>query len=256
MTSGNLYDHFEPVFARLGQRPAVVSPTGETLRTFAALRDESARYANALAALGVAAGDRVTVQTGKSVAGIALFLAVLRAGAVYQPLNPAYTEAEVDYFVGDAAPTLIVADPARQRALRQIADRHGVTAVAGLAADGSGSLAELAQRMDGAHRTVPRASSDMAGLLYTSGTTGRSKGAMISHGNLLSNAETLVRLWRMTAEDRLLHALPVFHVHGLYVALDTAFLAGATVIWHDRFEAKEVIASLRSEEHTSELQSH
>ena len=106
------------------------------------------------------------------------------------------------------------------------------------------ALAELAQRMDGAHRTVPRASSDMAGLLYTSGTTGRSKGAMISHGNLLSNAETLVRLWRMTAEDRLLHALPVFHVHGLYVALDTAFLAGATVIWHDRFEAKEVIASL------------
>ena len=243
MTSGNLYDHFEPVFARFAQRPALISPGGETLRTFAALRDESARYGNALAALGVAAGDRVTVQTEKSVAGIALFLAVLRAGAVYQPLNPAYTEAEVDYFVGDAAPTLIVADPARQRALRQIADRHGVTAVTSLAADGSGSLAELAQRMDSAHRTAPRAPSDLAGLLYTSGTTGRSKGAMITHGNLLSNAEALVRLWRITAEDTLVHALPVFHVHGLYVALDTAFLAGATVIWHERFEARQVIDS-------------
>ncbi|MBM3520040.1 MAG: AMP-binding protein, partial [Alphaproteobacteria bacterium] len=199
MTSGNLYDHFDRVFAQVEPRPALVSASGETLRTFGALRAESARLANALAALGVAAGDRVTVQVEKSVAGVALFLAVLRAGAVYQPLNPAYTDAEVDYFIGDAAPSLIVGDPSRHKALRQIADRHGVTAVASLAADGTGSLADLAQRMESSHAVVPRASSDLAGLLYTSGTTGRSKGAMITHGNLQSNAESLVRLWRITA---------------------------------------------------------
>ncbi len=189
--------------------------------TYAEMSAAVSRYANALGVLGVEPGDRVTVQVEKSVVGVLLYLAVMKAGAVYQPLNTAYTEAEVDYFVGDAQPKLIVCDPARQQGLRAIADAHKVFAVVNLDGRGGGSLATLAGQMDERHDTVERSAEDLAGLLYTSGTTGRSKGAMITHGNLASNATTLVKLWQISAADVLLHALPVFHVHGLYVALNT-----------------------------------
>ena len=128
--------------------------------------------------------------------------------------------------------------------MRGLADRHGVFAVINLDSDGTGTLADLAAQMDTRHETVARGSDDLAGLLYTSGTTGRSKGAMISHGNLLSNAATLVDLWRITADDVLLHALPVFHVHGLFVALNTCFLAGASIIWFEKFDAASLIAAM------------
>jgi malonyl-CoA/methylmalonyl-CoA synthetase len=168
----------------------------------------------------------------------------MKAGAVYQPLNTAYTAAEVSYFVEDAEPKLIVCDPTRQKDMRALADRLKVFAVTNLDAQGEGSLAAMAATMDDRHETVERASGDLAGLLYTSGTTGRSKGAMITHGNLTSNAETLVGLWRISAADRLLHALPIFHVHGLYVALNTAFLAASEIVWFDRFDAKAMIAAM------------
>jgi malonyl-CoA/methylmalonyl-CoA synthetase len=246
MTNGNLYRRFEQVFHANAERTAIRSADGATRMTFGELARGAARYANALAVLGVEPGDRVTVQVEKSIANVLLYLAVLKAGAVYQPLNTAYTAAEVSYFVEDAQPKLIVCDPARQAEMRALADRCAVFAVVNLDQHGEGSLANTAATMDERHETAERAEDDLAGLLYTSGTTGRSKGAMITHGNLASNAETLVELWRMSATDRLMHALPVFHVHGLYVALNTAFLAAAEIAWFSRFDVKAIIAEMPS----------
>ena len=242
--SGNLYARFERVFEANAQRVALRSADGTQALTFGDLGRGAARYANALSALGVEPGDRVTVQVEKSIANVLLYLAVLKAGAVYQPLNTAYTAAEVGYFVEDAQPKLIVCDPARQAEMRSLADRLGVFAVVNLDAQGNGSLATMAATMDDRHETVAREADDLAGLLYTSGTTGRSKGAMITHANLLSNAETLVDLWRLSAEDTLLHALPIFHVHGLYVALNTSFLAAASMVWFSKLDAKALLAAM------------
>jgi len=244
--SGNLYLRFEESFARNARRTAIRSPDGGERLTFGELAQGVARYANALAVLGVEPGDRVTVQVEKSIANVMLYLAVMKAGAVYQPLNTAYTDSEVAYFVEDAEPKLIVCDPARQSAMRALADRCKVFAVVNLDAQGQGSLAAIAASMDDRHETATREADDLAGLLYTSGTTGRSKGAMITHANLRSNAETLVDLWRITPGDILLHALPIFHVHGLYVALNTAFLSGAEMVWFAKFDAKAMIAAMPS----------
>ena len=243
MSNGNLYARFERVFAANAGRVAIRNADGTSLR-FGDLAQGAARYANALNALGVEPGDRVTVQLEKSIANVLLYLAVLKAGAVYQPLNTAYTAAEVSYFVEDAGPKLIVCDPSRQAEMRALGDRLGIFAVVNLDAEGQGSLATMAATMDDRHETVARAEDDLAGLLYTSGTTGRSKGAMITHGNLASNAETLVELWRITPGDTLLHALPIFHVHGLYVALNTAFLSAAPMLSFNRFDAKAMIAAM------------
>ena len=241
--SGNLYARFERVFEANAERVAIRTADGTAL-TFGDLARETSRYANALNALGVEPGDRVTVQVEKSIANVLLYLAVMKAGGVYQPLNTAYTAAEVSYFVEDAQPKLIVCDPSRQAEMRALGDRLGVFAVVNLDPHGAGTLATMAAAMDERHETVVRAEDDLAGLLYTSGTTGRSKGAMITHGNLASNAETLVDLWRITSGDTLLHALPIFHVHGLYVALNTAFLSAASMLWFNKFDVKATIAAM------------
>ena len=244
MTDGNLYCRFQRTFEENAERTAIRAADGTARLSFGDLARGAARYANALEALGVGPGDRVTVQVEKSIANVLLYLAVMKAGAVYQPLNTAYTAAEVAYFVEDAQPKLIVCDPARQKDMRALADRLKVFAVTNLDQRGEGSLASMAATMDDRHETAARASDDLAGLLYTSGTTGRSKGAMITHRNLASNAETLVELWRISSSDRLLHALPIFHVHGLYVALNTSFLAACEIMWFDRFDVKALIAAM------------
>jgi len=244
VTDANLYSILDESFAAAGSRVAFRQPGGEPLVTYAGLRDEVARYANALAALGVGPGDRVTVQVEKSLANVFLYLAVLKAGAVYQPLNTAYTAVETEYFIADAHPRVIVGDPSRQQELREMADRQKVLAVVNLDHQGRGSLEEMARRMEIRHETVARANDDLAGLLYTSGTTGRSKGAMITHGNLSSNARTLNRLWRFVPQDVLLHALPVFHVHGLFVALNTAFLSACEIVWFAKFDAARLAGCL------------
>ena len=244
MSNSNLYSRFERVFEAHAARVAIRSHDGAPQLTFGDLSRGAARYANALAALGVEPGDRVTVQIEKSIANVLLYLAVLKIGAVYQPLNTAYTSAEVAYFVEDAEPKVIVCDPSRQAEMRALADRCKIFAVVNLDAHGEGSLSAMAATMDDRHETAERAGDDLAGLLYTSGTTGRSKGAMITHHNLASNAETLVKLWRITDRDVLLHALPIFHVHGLYVALNTAFLAASEIIWFARFDARAMIAAM------------
>ena len=244
VSNRNLATLFDEAFAAAGDRPVFRGPEGTVLLTYDALRAGVCRYANALAALGVEPGDRVTVQVEKSLANVMIYLAIMRCGGVYQPLNPAYTLAEAEYFVSDAEPRVVVCDPGLQSEMRKIGDRHKVNAVVNLDRLDEGSLASLAARMEPRHRAVERGSDDLAALIYTSGTTGRSKGAMLTHGNLASNALTLHRIWHFEPGDVLIHALPVFHVHGLYVALGTAFLNRSEILWFDRFDADAVIDAL------------
>jgi malonyl-CoA/methylmalonyl-CoA synthetase len=233
------------LFAKLASSIAEPDKTAiETLQgerySYAGLVALSGRLANALAARGVQPGDRVAVQVEKSVPALAFYLATLRAGAVFLPLNTAYTLAELEYFVGDAEARLIVCDPSRRDAVARIA--AGFNAVAEtLDASGRGSLTDLAGAQTEVFDTVPRTRDDLAAILYTSGTTGRSKGAMITHENLVSNALTLKDYWRFTGKDVLLHALPIFHVHGLFTASNTALFAGATMLFLPRFDADEVM---------------
>jgi malonyl-CoA/methylmalonyl-CoA synthetase len=240
----NLFTLFEQEFHKRPDATAFADPQGNALMSYGGLLEAAARYANALSVLGVAPGDRLTAQIEKSLSGVILYLAALKCGAVFHPLNPAYTLAEVEYFVSDAKPVVIVSDPATQMAMRDMGNRHGVTAVVNLAGDGHGSLSELAGRMEPRHQTIARNHDDLAGLLYTSGTTGRSKGAMITHGNLSSNALALRAIWEFGPSDRLIHALPVFHVHGLFVALNTAFLSGSELLWFEKFNAAALLDAL------------
>ena len=204
----------------------------------------SARIANLLASLKLPEGARVAVQVEKSPEALLLYLATLRAGFVYLPLNTAYQEAEVDYFIGNAEPALVVCSPASVDWIGAVAQRHGVRHVLTLGEDGTGTLTEAASGQGDAFDTVARAPDDLAAILYTSGTTGRSKGAMLSHANLASNARVLQQYWRWRPGDVLLHALPIFHVHGLFVASHGALLNGSRMIWLAKFDPREVVRHL------------
>lgn len=239
----NLYTALEERFVRNRNGVAFSTGEGRVLATFGDLLESAARYANALEASGIRPGDRVTVQGEKCLAMVFLYLAALKAGAVLQPLNPAYTVSEVDFFLSDAEPALFLASPARSTEMARLAADRGIP-FATIDSDQDSSLARLAARQPVLHRTIARSKDDLAGLLYTSGTTGKAKGAMISHGNLLSNAHTLQALWAFTQGDVLLHALPLFHVHGLYVALNTAFLNCSRILWLERFEVRAAMRLL------------
>ncbi len=222
-----------------GGAPFLIAPDGGTL-DYAELRRRVRQAADALTRLGVRPGDRVAAQIEKSSAGFLLYLGTVAAGAVFLPLNIAYTAAEVDYFLGDAEPRLVVCDPVRAAETAAIT----TATVRTLDASGQGSMRDAMDAGDPAFRPAAREASDLAAILYTSGTTGRSKGAMLTHGNLASNALTLVELWRFTPADRLLHALPTYHTHGLFTAATTAMAAGAGVIFLPRFDVGELIRLL------------
>ncbi len=201
------------------------------------------RYAATLAALGLKPGDRLAVQVAKSPEALALYGAAVTAGVVFLPLNTGYTAAEVAYFVGDSGARLLVGDAGQAGALQAVADGAGAQFLT-MNADGSGSFADAAATQPDDFRPADRGPEDLAAFLYTSGTTGRSKGAMLSHRNLLSNAEVLVKEWRFTADDVLLHALPIFHTHGLFVASNVIFLSGGSMIFLPSFKLDEVIRFL------------
>jgi len=203
----------------------------------------SARYANALTDLGVGPGDRVAVQVEKTPEALMLYLATVRAGGVFLPLNTAYTPAEIDYFVTDAEPAVLVCDPARQDALTGTTKKVGAS-LQTLDANGKGSLSALADAASDRFDDVAREDTDLAAILYTSGTTGRSKGAMLSHENLASNARTLVKYWQFTGDDVLLHALPIFHTHGLFVATNTLLFAGGSMLFLPKFDLDTVLKLL------------
>jgi malonyl-CoA/methylmalonyl-CoA synthetase len=245
-----------------GQKPggvfAALFPTGAGLRrcllrtesgcewSYQEALEQSAAIAQLLISLGVRAGDRVAVQVEKSPQAVLLYLATLRAGAVYLPLNSAYTAAELEYFLADAEPSLFVCAPERRAVLEPLAQRLGIRSVLTLGAAGEGTLSDLARCLPAQFETVTRAPDDLAAILYTSGTTGRSKGAMLTQQNLISNAQTLAAVWQFTTEDVLLHALPIFHIHGLFVAINVTLAAGSQLLFLPRFDVDLVLRQLPS----------
>ena len=247
MTSGNLYAALRAAFPADLDATAVETADGAGAPAFHTWRDldrASARIANLLESLDLPPGSRIAAQTDKSVEAMLLYLAVLRAGHVYLPLNNAYQAAEIEYFVGNAEPAVFVCTPRNFAWVSKIAFRAGTQNVFTLGDDRSGTLLERAAGHADEHAVVPRRAEDLASIIYTSGTTGRSKGAMLTHGNLLSNAQTLRAYWAWQPGDVLLHALPIFHVHGLFVALHGALLNGSKMLWFNRFDARATIARL------------
>ncbi|GAA4353360.1 malonyl-CoA synthase [Variovorax defluvii] len=205
----------------------------------------SAMIANLLEALGLEAGDRIAVQVEKSVEAMMLYLATLRAGYVFLPLNTAYREAEIEYFIGNAEPAVVVCTSANAGWVAPIATAAGTRHVFTLDDDRKGTLLAVAAQCSDQHRVAQKRPDDLAAILYTSGTTGRSKGAMLTHHNLRSNAEVLKDYWGWRkGADVLIHALPIFHVHGLFVAIHGALISGSPMIWFNRFDPKRVVARL------------
>lgn len=235
---------FDALFAPLAGRetPLLTLRDGREIGGDAFLR-MVLRQAEALSALGLTKGDRIAVQVAKTPEALALYGAAVALGAAFLPLNTAYTPAEVDYFLGNATPRLFVCDGARAEDLAPVAAAQRARLLT-LNADGTGGLSDLAGQASGRVTLAACAGDDLAAILYTSGTTGRSKGAMLSHRNLLSNAEVLLREWRFVPGDVLLHALPIFHTHGLFGASNLALLAGARMIWHPGFDAGAVLDAL------------
>lgn len=216
----------------------IETDTGKIL-TYGDMLRATARLANTLIDIGVRAGDRIVVQVEKSPEALLLYLACLRAGVVYLPLNTSYTPVELEYFIEDSKPALIVISPEKVVQLAPLALKAAAQIVT-LGADGSGTLLETAELQSDCFADIDRQADDIAAILYTSGTTGRSKGAMLTHKNLLSNADTLREHWHFTAEDKLIHALPIFHTHGLFVATNVTLLAGSTIFLLSKFEPEKI----------------
>ncbi|WP_127902693.1 malonate--CoA ligase [Solirhodobacter olei] len=235
---------YDALFAPMegSDRRLLVLPDGREISA-GAFSAMVARFSHALVAAGVAPGDRVAVQVAKSPEALAVYAATVAAGGIFLPLNTAYTAEEVSYFLGNATPKLFLCDGAKEAALAPVAKSAGA-GLQVLSADGSGSFPEGAAGFSDHFEPVARSGDDLAAFLYTSGTTGRSKGAMLTHSNLLSNAEVLAQEWRFTDADVLLHALPIFHTHGLFVACNVVCLTGGAMIFLPGFDRDEVIRLL------------
>lgn len=235
----NLYTVLESGFP--ADRKTVAIETPEHCYTWDDMDRASACLANLLSSLALPAGARVAVQVEKSPEALLLYLATLRAGLVYLPLNTAYREAEIAYFLGNAEPDVVVCAPENEDWVGRIARTAGVGHVYTLGEQRTGTLLDAAASFPQTFRTVQRKPDDLAVILYTSGTTGRSKGAMLTHGNMASNALTLREYWGWRSDDVLLHMLPIFHIHGLFVASHGALLAGARMIWLPRLDVNQAL---------------
>ncbi len=242
MHSGNhLLAHLRKSSTGSEERPFLIDPASGTTTTYGTFFARAEKMAAALVTLGVKPGDRVAVQAPKTQAMVELYVGTILAGAVFLPLNTGYTAAEVSYFLEDATPSVLVCSPTRLTEMQEIGEKSSVAHVLTIAPDESGSLPALRDEHPAGMRPVARAASDLAAILYTSGTTGRSKGAMLSHGALASNAETLADYWRFSQSDVLIHALPIFHTHGLFVALNVTLTAGSSCIFMPAFDADAVL---------------
>jgi malonyl-CoA/methylmalonyl-CoA synthetase len=241
----NLFVALRDAFPHELDSTAIATADGDALAySWRDLERATAMLANLLASLELPAGARVAVQTEKSVEALMLYLAVLRAGYVYLPLNTAYQSREIEYFIANAEPSVVVCSGKNFSWVSRLAFSAGTRHVFTLNDDRSGSLLERAAHHSDSHAPAQKTADDLAAILYTSGTTGRSKGAMLSHGNLLSNALTLKRTWGWAKGDVLIHALPIFHVHGLFVASHGALLNGSRMIWFGKFDPLAVVARL------------
>ena len=241
--SSNLFSALRAAFP--ASLDAIAVETDEGLNySWRDLDRATAMMANLLDSLDLPEGSRVAVQVEKSVEAMMLYLATLRAGYVFLPLNTAYQSGEIEYFIGNAEPAVVVCSPANFGWVSKIAFKAGTRHVFTLGDDRTGSLLERAAHHSDRHRPAVKQADDLAAILYTSGTTGRSKGAMLTHGNMLSNARTLKAYWGWKDGDVLIHALPIFHVHGLFVAIHGALINGSKMIWMSKFDPKRVIARL------------
>ncbi len=239
----NLYSLLAEHFPKNPAAPCMILPDGRVW-TYGDVERASGRMANLIVALGLKPGDRVAAQVEKTPEALVLYLAAIRAGMVFLPLNPAYQRHELEYFLGDATPGLFVCRPQVRALADELAAKAGVAHVLELGDDGRGSLIDAAAPHADAFETVPRGSRNFAAILYTSGTTGRSKGAILSHGNLAHNALTLHEYWHFQPGDVLLHMLPIFHVHGLFVACHCALLNGSAMFFEPKFDAARAMQLL------------
>lgn len=239
----SLYARFHEVFEDRLDKTLLVTDTGDEYR-YADIESESARLARFLAETGVAPGDRISVQTAKTPQALCLYLACLRGGFVFHPLNTGYRAGELEYFFADAAPAVVVCDSGNLDMIGPLAQQLSIPRLFTLDADGSGTLADRSRDTDDDPVLVRRDRDDMAALLYSSGTTGKPKGIVLTHNNLYASARTLVRAWGFTENDVLLHALPIYHVHGLFVALGCVLLGGGAMRWLPAFDAGKVIELL------------
>lgn len=249
--NANLYAHFQKRFPTDLNTPLLFGHNAETGEercvTYAEADQTSARIAGALLQAGAMPGDRVTVQVDKSTENLFLYLACLRAGLVYHPLNTAYKAAELTYFLSNAEPSIVICASDALTTLQSTIPKEGVKALLTLDSDGNEGGGTLMQQAAGMRSDTPvfhNEDTDMAALLYSSGTTGQPKGIVLTHENLRKNAETLVELWGFTSSDRLLHMLPIYHVHGLFVAVSCVLMSGASMDWHSSFDDKAAIAAL------------
>jgi len=239
----NLYSLLASHFPQDPAAPCMILPDGRVW-SYGDIERASSRMAKLITALGLEPGDRVAAQVEKTPEALLLYLAAIRAGMVFLPLNPAYRRHELEYFLNDAKPGLFVCRPQMRALADELAAQTGVPHVLELDDDGCGSLIDAAAPQADNFATVDRSATDLAAILYTSGTTGRSKGAMLSHGNLAHNAATLHAYWRFQPGDVLLHMLPIFHVHGLFVACHTTLLNGSAMLFEPKFDAARAMALL------------
>ena len=242
-TNGNLFAALRQSFPKDLKSIAIETDNGLNY-SWQDLERATAMMANLLASLGLPKGSRIAVQVEKSVEACVLYLATLRAGFVFLPLNTAYQSAEIEYFIGNAEPAVVVCTPANFGWVSKIAFKAGTGHVFTLGDDRTGSLLARAAHCSDVHEVVRTGPDDLAAILYTSGTTGRSKGAMLTHGNMLSNALALKDYWGWKPGDVLIHALPIFHVHGLFVALHGALINGSKMIWLAKFDPKLVLRKM------------
>ncbi|MFV0663360.1 AMP-binding protein [Denitromonas sp.] len=243
MSQGNLFARFEQLALETPEATLIETADGGRY-TYQDMLDVTGRFAATLMAGGVQPGDRVAAQVEKSVDAFFLYLATLRAGAIYLPLNTAYKNAELAFFLEDAEPRVFLCDPAGADEKQALAAKHGVQTFLTLSTSHSGSFLAQAEATTGALATVQRDGEDVAAIIYTSGTTGRPKGAMLTHTNLLSNGQTLTRLWGFNRDDVLLHALPLFHAHGLFISSHCVLLSGSRMLFLPKYKAEEVLGLL------------
>jgi malonyl-CoA/methylmalonyl-CoA synthetase len=239
----NTYACFAERFLQSPTRLFLEADRGESF-SYADVDRATARYANFLLGLGLKSGDRVAVQVDKSPQAVFLYLACLRAGLCYLPLNNAYQQGEIRYFLSDAEPAVAICSPQNVEWFAKLCADANVPHTFTLDQNGAGSFTDSARSAATKFITATSNPDDLAVIIYTSGTTGRSKGAMVTHGNLTSNAQVLCNAWKITSADVLIHALPIFHIHGLFVALNTTLLSGAKLIFHRKFDAHAVSAAL------------
>ncbi len=239
----NLYQHFQQQITRQADKVLLLTDTDQAY-SYADIERESARLARFLTDLGIEPGDRISVQVPKSPQAMCLYLACLRGGFVFHPLNTGYRVGELQYFLENAEPALVVCDGSGVETMQALVDATGISHLLTLDAKGEGSLIDQSRGCEADFGVVARGADDLAALLYSSGTTGVPKGIMLTHNNLLCNAEALVEAWGFSDRDVLLHALPIFHVHGLFVALGCVLLSGASMRWMAGFNAAQAIGYL------------